>query len=476
MRRQLVLAAMALLAGCATVGPDYRELQMAMPERYGEATATGEVELARWWRAFGDPQLSALVERALAQNLDVAAAAARIREARALERAAGAARLPQVSAEASVTRQRISENALPVPVGAGAPGGAFALPGTEFTTWRSGLDASWEIDLFGRTRRAVEAAQGRADAAVWNRRDAEVSVAGEVASAYLRLRTLQAAIATARAELSRQQQFERLVESRTRGGLVTGQDLAQQRSERAAADAAIPALEAEAKAEVHAIGTLLGAGPDVLAGELSAPLALPAVPPIPAGLPSDLLRRRPDIRGAERRLAAATAETGVAVAELYPRFSLTAAPALVSTALSHLLEWGSRSFSAGAAVDWPLFDGGRRRAMVDVRTAQQEQALLGYRKAVLAAHRDVEDALSRIDGGRRQLGQLEAAQAMAARAEEIARVRYRGGLVTNTDVLTAQARRLGLEKQVTETRGAVAQGTVALVRALGGGWSEGGQQ
>lgn len=476
----MTLTAAALLAGCTTVGPDYAEPQIALPERYGEASAAaapGEVDLASWWQAFGDAQLSTLVERALSQNLDVAVATARIREARALERAADAGLLPQVSAEASATRQRISENALPVPVpgGTGTPNAGFALPGTEFTTWRGGLDASWEIDMFGRTQRGVEAAEARTGAAIWNRRDAEISVAAEVANAYLRLRTLQADIANAHAELVRQQRFERLVEARVRGGLVTGQDLAQQRSERAAAEATIPALEAQAKAEIHAIGTLLGATPDTLSAQLSASGAVPAAPPIPAGLPSELLRRRPDIRAAERRLAAATADIGVAVADLYPRFSLTAAPALVSTALSSLLEWGSRSFSAGAALDWPLFDGGRRRAMVEARSAQQEQAMIDYRKAILTAHRDVEDALGRIDGDRRQLTRLDAALADAARAEAIAQARYRGGLASYSEVLPAQARRLVLEKQVIETRGALAQDTVGLVKALGGGWGRGGQ-
>ena len=198
----------------------------------------------------------------------------------------------------------------------------------------------------------------------------------------------------------------------------------------------------------------------------------PSPPAVPPGLPSDLLRRRPDIRAAERELAAATADIGVAVADLYPRISLTAAPALVSTALGSLLEWGSRSFTAGAALDWPLFDGGRRRANIEVRNARQEQAMIAYRKAVLTALQDVEDALGRIDGDRRQLVELEQARASAARAEDIARTRYRGGLVTLSDVLQAQQHRLSLEKQVIQTRGALARDTVALAKALGGGWQE----
>ena len=473
MKRRAAAAAALLLGGC-TVGPDYREPQLAVPQRYLEAPAAPgatDADLAGWWRGFGDPRLSGLVERALAQNLDIEAAAARIREARALERAAGAGAMPRVAAEGSVTRQRISENAIPAPPGTGTPeGGGFALPGEEFTTWRIGFDAGWEIDLFGRNVREREAARARAGAALWTYHDWQVSVAAEVAGAYLQLRAVQAQIAIAKTELARLQRLERLVSARARGGLVSAQEVAEQRSASAASAAAIPQLDARARTEIHALGVLTGSTPDALAAELVQPAALPTPPAVPAGLPSDLLRRRPDIRAAERELAAATADVGVAVADLYPRFSLSAAPALVSTALASLLEWGSRSFTAGAAIDWPLFDGGRRRATVEARTARQEQALIAYRKAVLAALQEVEDALSRVDGDRRRLSELEQAIAAAERSEEIARTRHRGGLVTLSDVLQAQARRHSLEEQLVETRDALNRDTIALFKALGGGW------
>jgi NodT family efflux transporter outer membrane factor (OMF) lipoprotein len=474
--RRCVTIAVALLAG-GTVGPDYQRPVVSVPDGYLESparAALSDAELADWWSSFGDPQLSGLVESALAQNLDIETAVARVTEARALERAAGAVAMPQVDAQASVTRQRISENAIPSPPGGGQPdggsGGGFALPGEEFTTWRVGFDAGWEIDLFGRNRRSVEAARARTGTAIWNYQDARVIVAAEVASAYLRLRTLQSQIANAEAELARLERFEQLVAAQARGGLVTGQQAAEQRSAREAAAAAIPQLNARADAEIHALGVLAGTTPDALASGLAQPKALPNAPPVPVGLPSDLLRRRPDIRSAERDVAAATADIGVAVADLYPRFSLSAAPALVSTALASLLEWGSRSFNIGAALDWPIFDGGRRRANVDVRTARQQQALIAYRKAVLTALQDVEDSLNNIDGDRNRLAQLEHSLSFAARAEDIARTRFRGGLVTYADVLQAQARRLSLEEQLVETRGALARDTVALFKALGGGW------
>lgn len=470
-----------LLAGC-TVGPNYHPPQSQVPQSFAGAepgAEVGDAELASWWNIYGDPELSELVNRALAQNLDVQTAASRIREARAREIVAGAAALPQIDMQGSLTRQRISQNAIPVPPGAGGASaggqqgsGTFGLAGSEFTTWRLGFDASWELDLFGGTRRRVEAARARTAEAVWNRRDLQVVAAAEVANAYLTLRTLQARIANAEAELERQQRFEHLMAAQMDGGLITGQDLEQQRSERSSAAAAIPGLSSQANAQIHALGVLTGETPEALIGELAQPQALPLAPVIPAGIPSDLLRRRPDIRAAERELAASSADIGVAVADLYPKFSLAAAPALVSTALATLLNWASRSYSIGGAVDWPLFNGGRTRGNIEVANARAEQALIAYRKTVLSALLDVEDALSRTQSDRRQLINLNEALASAARAEEIARDRYQGGLVTYSDVLLTQATCLKLEEQVIETKGALERDSVALFKALGGGWPE----
>lgn len=468
----------ALLAGC-TVGPDYRPPATAVPQHYLEPADGGlsSAELAHWWRSFSDPELSSLVERAVALNLDVQTAAARIREARAREVVAGASSLPEINAQASATRQRISENAIPIPPGTapggGSPGGTFGLPGTEFNTFRVGLDASWEVDLFGGTRRGIEAASARTQSAIWSRRDLQASTAAEVATAYLTLRTLQERIANAERDVARQSRLERLVGARYRGGLTTGLDLQQQRSERATSAAELPTLRSQAQAEIHALGVLTGTTPEALAAELTPPKALPSPPIVPAGLPSDLLRRRPDIRAAERQLAASTADIGVAVADLYPRFSLTAAPALVSTALSSLLEWGSRSFSVGGSLLWPLFNGGKTRGNIAVANARQEQALLAYRKTVLVALKDVEDALSNTTADRERLADLQQALGSATRAEQLSASRYRGGLVTYSDVLQNQGRRLTIEKQIIETKGALARDSVALFKALGGGWPEG---
>jgi NodT family efflux transporter outer membrane factor (OMF) lipoprotein len=473
----ILAAGLAMLAGC-TVGPNYRRPATPVPPGFAEphgATPIGDSELASWWRRFGDPELDKLVNRALAQNLDVETAAARIREARAREAVAGTAGLPEVNASDSASRERISEHAIPIPPtgGSGGQPGQFGLPGSEFNTFRVGFDASWEIDLFGKTRRSVEAARGRTAAAVWDRRDIQVTTAAEVANAYLTLRTLQQRIAIAEAEVERQQRSEQLVRARVRGGLVTGQDLEQQRSQLSAAMAAIPPLRAEADEEIHALGVLTGDTPEALTADLTPPAALPsALPAIQPGIPSDLLRRRPDIRAAERKLAASTADIGVATADLYPRFSLTAAPALVSTALATLLEWGSRNYSTAATLTWPIFNGGRTRGNIAVANALQEQALINYRKAILVALQDVEDALAQVDNERRRSANIEHALATATRAENIAQARHRGGLVTYSDVLQAQASRISLQSQLIESRGAQARDTVALFKALGGGWPE----
>ena len=481
MKRLFALTAL-LLAGCA-VGPNYNRPGTPVPARYAEAPAApgpSDSELAGWWGRFNDPLLTRLVDKALAQNFDVQRAAARIREARAREIVAGAAGLPQVDANASTTRQRISEHAIPVLPGVGGgtsrSGGsaaAFGLPGSEFNTFRVGFDANWEIDLFGQTHRSVEAARARTGEAIWNRRDLEVTATAEVASTYLRLRELQARLTTAEAEVARQDRFEHLVAARVHGGLVAGQDLAQQQSERAAAAAAIPPLQAQADAQIHALGVLTGEMPEALTAELTRAAPLPdSGPPVPPGLPSELLRRRPDIRAAERALSASTADIGIAVADLYPKFSLTAAPALVSTGLATLLSWGSRSYSVSAAVDWPIFNGGRTRGNVAVANARQQEALIAYRKAVLTALQDVEDSLARTQADRNQLAALQDSLGAAARAENIARSRYSGGLVTYSDVLQAQAARLKLEDQVIQTKGVLERDTAALFKALGGGWPE----
>jgi outer membrane protein, multidrug efflux system len=475
-RRATLAAAAVVLAACKTVGPEYAPPAAETPPAYAEPAAQGAAaDLSAWWRAFDDPQLTRLVETALAQNLELAQAVSRIEEARFQETVAGARDAPQAAAQVQASRNRISENAIPTPPGSGAPGGLFGLPGSEFNTFRLGLDASWEIDLFGATRRSVEAAKARTEVAAWTARDLRTSLAAEVARDYLTLRALQTREAIARRDLERQAGLLGIAASRADTGFTSRFDAEQQTSAERATAARIPALQAQQRAMIHAIAVLTGQPPGALSAELSAPEPMPHAVPPPPGLPSELLRRRPDIRAAERRAAAASADIGVATAELYPRFSLTAQPAFVSTELSSLLDWGSRNYSLGAGLVWPLFNGGRIKAQVGAAGARQTQAVAAWRQSVLRALQDVEDALARYAGDTARATELERSAAAARAAAAIASDRYRGGVADYTPVFTAEGQLNTAEDELAQAEFARAQDVVALVKALGGGWDDASQ-
>lgn len=476
----LAASAVALLGGCVT-GPEHRAPQLQPPAGFGEPADRGahSAELASWWAGFGDPALSALVTRALAANPDIRIAAARIRQARAEQRIAGAEGQPQLNASAQAAHNRLSENSVPgglVALGSQAPGQspatALGIPGLQFDTYQAGFDAAWELDLFGGQRRAVEAAAARAESAVWSARDAEVLVAAEVANTYLQHRALQRRIAIADANLAGQRELLAYVRTRTRNGLVASLDERRQQREIDQLAAAREDLVAERSARLHALSVLLGEPPMALAGRLAAAAAPAAAPQIPAGLPSELLLRRPDVRAAERQLAAAVADQGVAVADLYPRISLTGAAQLVSTSLAALLESDSLQLTAAARASLPLLDGGRRRGTVQLREAQAEEALIAYDARVLAALKDVEDALSRLDADRRRLTQLRAAETAARDAADTTAVQHRNGLIAFLDVLEARQSWFSAQDAVAEAEAAAAQDAVALYKALGGGWDE----
>jgi NodT family efflux transporter outer membrane factor (OMF) lipoprotein len=491
-----------VLAACA-VGPDYKPPDEVVPARYAGTSGAGtagsvatgaaltDVALARWWTGFDDPTLDDLVARALRDNLDMQAAASRIREARQQEIVAGAAGWPSLSANAQFTHSHLSQNSLgslgglfggasaggagrasgsAASAGAGSPS-AFGLPGFDFNTFQLGFDASWELDLFGRTRRSVEAAHDTMTANVWNSRDTKVSLVAEVADTYLALRAAQRRLAINQRDLARQQDLLDQIRTRTAFGLATGLDVRQQETAVAATSSALPPLSAEVDVRLHALGVLLGEPPEALLDTLGT-AAPPTPPSIPAGLPADLLRRRPDIRAAERQLAAATANIGVAVADYYPDITLTASPALVSTALSNLLTWGSRNLSAGPGLSWNLFDGGKVKANVAIANEHQRQALLTYRKTVLTALQDVEDALTRSEADRTRQQDLARQTDSARAAADLSRGQYRAGLIPFSTVLTTEAALLSAQDTATQNAATTAQDVVALYKALGGGWDD----
>ena len=458
-----------LLVGCA-VGPDYREPKLAMPASWQEAQQKGveirPVEMARWWTTFNDPLLNSLVERAVKSNLDLRIAEARIREARASRAVVASGAWPTVDVSASYKRNRTSENALAL--GSLAPQGGGNL---EQDLFKTGFDASWEIDVFGGVRRGVEAADATLAASVENRRDVLVTLLGDVAKNYVDLRGFQRRLAVARANLKAQQDTLELTRIRFQAGLTSDLEVAQAEAQASTTMAQIPTLESALKQAAYSLDLLLGLSPGALWNDLANEIAIPSLPPeVLVGLPSDLLRRRPDIRFAERQLAASTAQIGAAMADLFPKFSLTGAYGLQSISASDWFTGRSRYWSIGPTISWPIFDAGRIRANIEIRNAQQEQALTQYEKTVLAAFGDVEKSL--VNYSREQARQQALTNAVASnrRAVEMANELYVRGLNDFLNVLDTQRSLYATENDLAQSEAAMASNLVALYKALGGGW------
>lgn len=487
----VALLALSTLSAC-TVGPSYHRPDLAMPAAYSAAPAVQRLRALpmgagpdHWWQQFDDPELTSLMTRALSGNLDLQAAASRIRAAREQLILAGAARLPSVNADASANETHLSQNSgiseFANLLGGGASGGqggggnaassGFGVPGTSFTTYSIGFDASWEIDAFGGVRRSIQAAQARAEQTLWSFRDSEVTVSAEVATDYFALRSLQRQIAITRDEIDSQRHMLELVQARQRAGFVTGLDVQQQRSQLALSQSTLPTLDAEVLAQIHALAVLAGQAPEALESELTAVKPLPtALLRVPVGLPSDLLRRRPDIRAAERALAASNADIGVAVAALFPKIDLSGALDLVSLDLTHLLEGASRQYSATGAISWPIFAGGEVRANIRLKKEQGQQALFAYSSSVIGALRDVEDSLQRYADEKQTNDALHQAVDAAQAATRIARFQYRAGLTNFTSVLTAQDTELRAQSELAQSDGNLARDLASIYKAIGGGW------
>lgn len=468
-----------LLAGCAAA-PVLPPSEISLPATYGEqAPGLAAVDPGQWWRAFADPVLDGLVVRAQAGNLDLRQAAARVAQARAQEQATRASGGPRVNVAGQGGYTRLSDNALPSALsnlggGSGAGGqSALGIPGEGFTTFQAGFDASWELDLFGRQASANEAADARGDASVWSARDAQVILTAEVVRTYQRYRMLQRRIAIADETLVGERDLLGLVRARGSNGLATTLDerLQEREMDRIAAQRAD--LVAQQRAQVQALALLLGTVDGGVAAELAEPPAsAPVVFDVPVGLPSDLLRRRADVRAADRRLAAATAEIGIARADLYPRFSLTGALQLASRALSSIVSADSIFANGTGRVSLPLIDGGAGRATVRLREAQRDEALFAYQAQVLSAFRDVKDALARSDADRQRMGHLQASERAAHDVLDTHMVRHRNGLVAYADVLIARRQWLGARDALVQAQADAALDQVALFKALGGGWDD----
>jgi NodT family efflux transporter outer membrane factor (OMF) lipoprotein len=450
--------------GLGAVPPSTRPSTTMMTSSSRPSTPTEQpAQVVAWWTTFNDPVLESLVERAMVSNLDLLQATSRVRAARASRQIASSGLWPRVDTSAAYRRSR-----------APSTGGRGRDSGRDLFT--AGLDASWELDVFGGVRRSVEAVDADYRATVEDRRDLLVTLVSEVALNYTDLRAFQRALAISRENLVSQRQTLDLTRRKQQVGFVSGLDSANAEALVASTEAQIPLLEAEVRQSIFALGVLLGREPGALLQELTAEGPIPPTPPeVPVGLPSDLLRRRPDIRRAEEDLHAATARVGVATADLFPRFTLNGNLNFSGQTAKEMANWDSRTWSFGPSVSWPLFDAGRIRANIEVRSAAQEQALLAYRSTVLTALRDVESSLVSYTAEQQRRASLVKSVEANRRAVELSTLQYGAGTIEFITLLSAQRSLLGSQDALVQSDRNLALDLISLYKALGGGWEAEGK-
>jgi NodT family efflux transporter outer membrane factor (OMF) lipoprotein len=487
----------AILSGCA-MGPDFQRPALEAPAQWPEVSAinnaTDSVAVPEpidplWWNTFGDPLLTELVTCAINNNLDIKIAAARLAESRAQFGQAKADELPTLNGNASYTRElQSADGVIGLIEGSGSSGTQTnGLGGRQggvqtqsvtssglppFNLYQYGFDASWELDLWGHVRRTAENASATLDAQTEARHDTVVSTAAEVARDYLNLRGSQEKLRISRQNLALAQRTVQLTNERAMHGLATDLDVANAQSQAESNAAEIPQEEQQEAKLINAIGVLLGEFPQALAAKLKeAPTAFVVPPRVPIGLSSELARRRPDIREAEAQLHAATASIGAAKADFFPKVTLSGSIAIQATQFTNMGSWGARSYSAGPSLSIPIFEGGRLRSTLALREAQQQEAAITYRKTVLSAFQEVNDALTAFSAEQRRRDRLYAGVQASQRALDIASKRYVQGLSNYLDVLTGQKTLLTIEQQWVDSTAAVSTNLVALYKALGGGWA-----
>lgn len=464
--RTLLPAATMLLVfvGCAVVGPDYVPPEASLPGLWHVPATGGLVGghldkkgLATWWSILNDASLTNLVESAVSGNLGLKEARARVREARARHGITEADRFPTIDARGSAKTSRGSEET----------GG-----GSERELYAAGFDAGWELDLFGGRRRTIEAAEAELQAGEEDLRDVLVSLLAEVALNYVEVRSFQTRLSVAEANLDAQEETNRITQWRFQAGLTTQLDVEQAKYSLEQTRAQIPVLQTGLVQAKNRLALLLGKQPGFLEDILAERRAIPSTPlEVAVGVPADVLRQRPDVRRAERQLAAQTAKVGVATADLYPKFSLLGSIGLEALSMDNLFLWGSRTHSTGPTVAWPLFDAGAIRKNIEVQSALQEQALIRYEAAVLSALEEVENAMVAYAEEQRRRHALGEATQAALRALELAQGQYSAGLIEFTNVLIAQRALLSLQDQLAVSEGEVTSNLISLYKALGGGWT-----
>lgn len=448
-----LILAMSFLA--CTLGPDYQRPEIAIPEAYrGVEISTEEAsDLAEvaWWRLFGDPVLDALIESALEENRDLLIATARIEEARARFRVTHADRLPQVGLTAEALREK--------EVGDGPE-----------STFNVSAVISWEADLWGRLRRADEAARARALMSVETRRGVVLSLVADVSRAYFELRNLDRRMAITLGTVATRRDALEIAQLRFEGGLTSQLEVRQAETELAGAEFLVPRLYQQQVEKENELCLLLGRSPgDVDRGVELEGLAVP--PRVPVGLPSELLRRRPDIRASEQQLIAANAEVGIATAGLYPQLSLSGFGGTESNELDQLVSSGSGIWELVANLTAPLWQGGRLRADVEASKARFDQAALEYDHTILQAFREVADALSAVETARDGLAAQQRLELASRQYLELASLQYNNGVVAYLDVLDAQRQLFSSELELSNATRDRLLAVVQLYRALGGGWA-----
>jgi NodT family efflux transporter outer membrane factor (OMF) lipoprotein len=459
----------AVAGGCA-VGPDYHRPADRAPGAWSSTQEGGLTDSASadssWWASFNDSELDSLIQRAVRSNPDLRIAEARLRQARAVREMSAADFWPTLDASGSYARARQSRNqpligALPLP-----PNFPF-----EYSVYQAGFDASWEIDLFGAKRRAFEATTAEWEGAIEARNDAMVSLLAEVARNYVELRGSQHRLAIARRNLKLQDEALELIRARFQAGVANELDVTRAAALLAGLRAEIPPLETAVRGSMYGLAVLFGREPGELVAELSPSKPVPAAPAeVPIGLPSDLLSRRPDVRRAERQLAAETARIGLAKSDWFPKLSLNGDAGMESVSFGKWFEPGSLFWSIGPTLRWRALDFGRVRAEVNAQTAVQEAALAAYEKAVLVSLLEAESAVVAYAQEQNRHGALAEQVAETRRSLDMADGLYAGGRVNYLDVLDARRSLYQSEDQLAVSDQAVSLDLIALYKALGGGW------
>jgi NodT family efflux transporter outer membrane factor (OMF) lipoprotein len=428
-------------------------------------TSAGE-PAEQWWKSFNDREFEKLVQQAVQANLDLQLAAARLAEARAARGIAKSELFPSINASAGATRNR--QNVIGLP--AGSSGQPRIVP-IEFGNFQGGFDASWEVDVFGRVRRGLQAATADADAAAEARRAVLVAVLGEVGRSYAELRGFQLRLDIAEKNIAIQQDTLELTQARAKAGLATELDVERAAAQLETTRSAVPTLASGVASAIHRLSVLLGKEPDALRAELLPGAPVPVTPPdVPVGLPSDLLERRPDIRQAEAQIVAATARVGEAKAEFFPRFLLLGTAGRQASQLHDITLGMGNFFAAGPAVTLPIFTGGRIRSQVRVQDARLQQSVITYRSAVLSALEETEDALVAYSEEQSRREHLESAVKSNEESVRLSSELYKAGLTDFLSVLDAQRELYSDEDLLAQSRTAQTVDLIALYKALGGGW------